>query len=102
MRPQWPALALLLAGCTAAAGWSKPGADQSATARDYADCRDAAASAVKPEIGINQDILASRQGDWQRSRVGEVASDTMRDQTRDRGAAITASCMRAKGYAATR
>ncbi len=93
------AFALLLAGCAAAAGWSKPGADESATALAYQDCRAMAASAVKPEIGISQDILASRESDWQRARIGSIESETMRAQTRHRAGAIIDSCMRAKGFA---
>ena len=96
-----PALALLpaLAGCAAGGGWAKAGADASATDAAYAECRAQAAGAIEPEIGINEDILATRQNDWQRSHVGQVASETMREQTRDRAAALVDSCMRAKGFA---
>ena len=99
MKPLCSALALALCGCAAAGGWSKPGADANATASAYQDCRDTAAQAVKPEIGINQDILATRGSDWQRAGIGRVEGDTMRQQTRDRAGAIVASCMRAKGFA---
>ncbi len=93
------ATAGLLAGCAAAGGWAKPGADEATMAGDYRDCRTLAADAVRPEIDINQDILATRQNDWQRAQVGQVASATMQEETRRRAASIVASCMQAKGYA---
>ncbi|HKS89403.1 MAG TPA: hypothetical protein VJR70_08190 [Stellaceae bacterium] len=94
------ALVLLpaLAAC-AGGGWAKPGADAAATDAAYSECRAEASSAIAPEIGINEDILATRQNDWQRTHVGHVASETMRDQTRGRAAALVASCMQAKGFA---
>jgi hypothetical protein len=99
MRSLSAILALLLAGCAASGGWTKPGADAAATQRDYQDCRDLAAAAVKPEADINQDIQATHQTDWQRGDLGRVEAEAMHQGTRDRAAAIVASCMRAKGFA---
>ena len=98
-----PALALLFAGCAAignggGSAWTKPGADAAATARDYADCQAMAASAVRTEGDIDEDIAATRGGDWQRTGAGRVETRTMRDHTRDRAAGIVESCMRAKGF----
>ena len=91
---------LFLAGCTAAAGnWTKTGADAVATARDYQECRELAADAVKTDAAIDQDILASRHSDWQRASVVRVDARNMREETGDRAARIVASCMRAKGFA---
>jgi len=95
-------LVLLLAGCAAAGNWTKPGADAAATARDYEDCRDLAATAVKTDADIDQDISATRGSDWQRAGVGRAETRTMQDHTRDRAAAIIDSCMRAKGFAKPR
>lgn len=92
------AVALLVAGCAAAGGWTKPGADAAATARDIDACGALAAEAVGPEIGINQDILATRQTDWQRAPIGHIESEALREQTRRRATAIVDSCMRAKGF----
>jgi len=89
---------LLLAGCATAGNWTRPGADEAATARDYRDCRDMAATAVKTDADIDQDILATRGNDWQRASITRVAPRTMREHTRDRAAAIVDACMRAKGF----
>ena len=99
----WPVgLALLLAGCAAAGDWAKPGFDAAATAHEYQDCHTLAASAVKTDVGIDQDIIATRGSDWQRGGVGQLQTQTMRGHTRDRGAAIVDACMRAKGFAPIR
>jgi hypothetical protein len=93
------AVAVLLGGCASgAAGWTKPGADEAAVAQSYRSCRELAEARVGPEIGINQDILATRGTDWQRSQVGNLQARTMTETTRDRAAAIVASCMAASGF----
>ena len=93
------AVAALLGGCASgAAEWTKPGADEAAVAQTYRSCRQLAEARVGPEIGINQDILATRGTDWQRSQVGNLATRTMTEMTRDRAAAIVASCMNAYGF----
>ena len=92
-------LALLLAGCATAGNWTKPGADAAATARDYQECRALAADAVKTDVAIDQDILATRASDWQRAAIVRVDARNMREETSDRAARIAASCMRAKGFA---
>ena len=102
MRGSLIALALLLAGCAAAGDWTRPGADQAAIARAYQECRDLAGTAVRTEADIDQDILATRQSDWQRAGLGRVQSQTMREQTRDRAGAIVDACMQAKGFTSPR
>ena len=92
------AAALLLAGCVAAGGWNKPGADEAAAGSAYRECRGLADTAVKTQADIDQDILASRQNDWQRASVVRVETQSMHEQTRDRAGAIIASCMQAKGF----
>ncbi len=92
-------LALLLGGCATTGNWSKPGAEAAATAREYEDCRAAAADAVKPETGIDQDILATRQADMQRSSSVRIATQKIQEETRQRELAIVAACMKAKGFA---
>jgi len=93
---------LALAGCAAAGGWAKPGADAAAAAHEYQDCRELADSTVRPEFDIDQDILATRQNDWQRTHIGLVEADAMRQGTRGRAATIVQSCMQAKGFAPVR
>ena len=102
MRGWWIGAALLLAGCAAAGGWAKPGADEAATARELGDCRAMAASAVKSDADIDQDILATRQDDWRRASRLRLRSETMYEHTGDRAAAIVTACMRARGFAEAR
>jgi len=99
MRICWVGLALLLGGCATAGNWTKPGADAAAMARDYQECRELAADAVKTDVAIDQDILATRASDWQRAGIGRVDAQNMREQTNDRATRIVASCMRARGFA---
>ena len=89
---------LLLAGCGARANWTKAGADEAAVAHEYADCRDLAAAAVKPQADIDQDIAATRSDDRQRAGIVRAQTQTSHEQTRDRAAAIVAKCMSAKGF----
>jgi hypothetical protein len=96
------ALALLLAGCAGSGSWTKPGADAAATLRESQDCRAMAASAVKTDADIDQDILATRLDDRQRGSLFRLQSDAMQQHTTDRAAAIVSSCMRAKGFTQSR
>ncbi len=96
-------LAVLLAGCgSPEPNWVRPAADAAATARAYQDCSETASSAVRTDANIDQDILASRQNDWQRSSVVRLQSQAMQDHTRDRADAIIAACMKSKGFTPAR
>ena len=95
-------LLLLLVGCADGGDWVKAGMDQAAAGREYQDCRELADTAVKTDADIDQDILATRQSDWQRAGVVRAQTRVMHEQTRDRGAAIVDSCMKAKGYSPAR
>jgi hypothetical protein len=93
------AAATLLGGCASGAGeWTKPGAEEATVTQAYRACRSSAESRIGPEIGINQDILATRGTDWRRSQIRDVQTRTMTEMTRDRAAAIVASCMTASGF----
>ena len=99
----WAALLLLpLAGCAGAGDWVKPGSDQATAGGDYQECRELADTAVRTEADIDQDILATRQTDWQRAGVVRTQTRVMHEQTRDRATAIVDSCMKAKGYSPAR
>ncbi len=90
---------LLLVACSAAGGWTKPGADAQTTRQAYHQCAALAEPALKTEAGIDQDILATRRGDWQRARVMGAQTQMMRDDLADRRQAIIDRCMRSKGFA---
>ena len=96
------ALVLLLAGCGGAGDWAKSGADENAATAAYQDCRALAGDAVRTDADIDQDILATRQGDWQRAGVVRQQTQIMHEQTRDRAASLIDSCMKAKGYSQKR
>ena len=102
MRAAWPGLALLLAGCAAAGGWNKAGADSAAAAREYQECRATADAAVKTEADIDQDIRATRRSDYQRSAGIRAETQAMQEHTSGRADAIIARCMQSKGFAAPR
>jgi hypothetical protein len=90
---------LLIAGCASGGGnWVKTGADNAAAQAAYQDCRGLADTAVETDQQIDQDILASRQNDWQRASLGHTQTQLMNDHTRDRAGAIVDACMKAKGY----
>jgi hypothetical protein len=103
LRITWAlAAAALLGGCASTADeWTKPGADEAAVSQAYRTCRSMADERVGPEIGINQDILSTRGADWQRAQVQTLQTRTMTESTRDRAAAIVASCMNANGFQRT-
>jgi hypothetical protein len=88
-----------LIGCGGRADWAKAGADEATVAGEYQDCLGLAGGAVKTDADIDQDILATRGDDWRRGGVGRVQTQTMREHTRERGAAIIDACMRSKGFA---
>ena len=91
-------LTLALAACSGSSDWAKAGADEAAVARDYEDCRDLAATAVRTDAAIDQDIAATRNDDRQRAGVVRAQTRTMGEHTRDRADAIITRCMRAKGF----
>ena len=97
------AILLLLTGCAdAGTDWAKPGADESAAAAAYRDCRGLADTAVETDRAIDQDISASRQDDWQRASVVRAQTRVMHEHTRDRAVGIVDSCMKAKGFSPKR
>jgi len=93
---------LLAAGCSGGGNWAKTGADEAAASAAYQDCRGLADTAVETDRAIDQDILASRQDDWQRASVVRAQTRVMHEQTRDRAAAIIDSCMKGKGFSPKR
>jgi hypothetical protein len=102
MKVGWALSAALLAGCAAGGEWIRPGADEAAAALEYEDCREIAKTAVRTDVDIDQDIRATRGIDWQRGGLARIGAQNMQNQTRDRAAAIVASCMQARGFTRAR
>ena len=96
------AVLLPAAGCSGGGNWAKSGADEAAASAAYQDCRGLADTVVKTDRAIDQDILASRQDDWQRASVVRAQTRVMHEHTRDRAAAIIDSCMKGKGFSPKR
>jgi hypothetical protein len=97
------ALALLLglsvAACAAEGAWTKDGTSREQAARDYAECRSLAQSAMRRDTDIDQDIMATRGGDWQRTGVITARRATYAAHNEAQSADIVARCMVGKGYA---
>jgi hypothetical protein len=91
---------LLASGCAAGGGWTKSGVDAPTAAREAADCRNLAEAAVASDLDIDQDIAASRGSDLQHSDSLRLQTQETHQENQDRGVAIVASCMRAKGFSA--
>ena len=94
------AAALLgLAACSSReAVWTKPHTSDAERAADYRQCRGDTRTAAGAALGIDQDIAASRGGDWRRS--GTYDSEVERTTGSDAAVAdsILNACMTGKGY----
>jgi len=88
-----------IAACSARPQWVKPGVNADAVRDDLAECNALADTAVSRDASIDNDILATRGGDWQ--RTGTLGTKKMTFAMQDHGRArdIIQSCMAAKGYA---
>ena len=96
------ALAAALAACSSKPQWVRPGADPDTVSDDLDDCRALAKEATRQDTAIDQDILASRGADWQRSNILQAKKSTFAVQNEGHARDIIASCMSAKGYAPAR
>jgi hypothetical protein len=96
------ALALLLVACSSKPQWVKPGTSSEAASDDLAECRALANAATRREAAVDQDILASRGTDWQRSNTLQAKKSTFAMQDQGRARDIVADCMSAKGYSPRR
>jgi hypothetical protein len=93
-----PILALAVVGCGGAGSWTKPGEDAPATRAEFDDCRSLAATVVRTDTNIDQDIIATRSADAQRGGVVQAQNQVMQEHSRDRAGSIIDKCMAAKGF----
>ena len=91
-------LTLLLAACSGKPQWVKPGASSDTVSEDLAECRALADSITRRDAAIDQDILAARGADWERSNTLQVKKSSFAVQDQGRAQDIVADCMSAKGY----
>lgn len=94
-------LFLVLAGCSGAPGWERPGAGSATVAADLDACTGEARTATARENNIDQDILASRSRDWQGTAALQLRRQSMTSETGAEASAVIAGCMTAKGYVRT-
>jgi hypothetical protein len=92
-------LSALLAACSSNPQWAKPGATKETVQDDLDDCRDLATASARQDAAIDQDILASRGTDWERTDTLQAKKSTFAVQDQGHVRDIIASCMSAKGYA---
>jgi hypothetical protein len=92
-------LGLSLAACAGEGAWTKDGTSREQAARDYAECRSLAQSAMQRDTDIDQDIMATRGGDWQRTGVMTAHRATYAARNESQSADIVTRCMVGKGYA---
>jgi len=90
---------LAVAACGGAGDWTKPGSDSAAARAEYDDCRELAATMVRTDTNIDQDILATRGADAQRGGAVRAQAQVMQEHSRDRAGSIVDKCMAAKGFA---
>lgn len=93
------AAALGLAACGGADNWAKPGVDRDAMRADLTECRDEAKAATATDTNIDNDIMATRSQDWQRTGTLGTKKSTFAIQDQGHARDIIDRCMAAKGYA---
>jgi hypothetical protein len=97
----WLPILVLLGGLSACSGrpqWVKPGVSPDAVQDDLGECRALADSAVARDAAIDNDILVTRGGDWQRTGTLGAKKSTFALQDRGHSRDIIETCMAAKGY----
>ena len=96
------ALFLALAACSSKPQWVRPGTNNDTVSDDLDECRTLANAATRKDAAIDQDILATRGGDWERNNTLQAKKSTLAMQDEGHARDIIASCMGAKGYAPAR
>ena len=92
------AFALALLGCSGGVDWSQDGVSQPQTAHALADCQSDASQATRRDTDINNDIMASRGQDWQRSDMMGMKMDIFAAENSNETTDIVNRCMISKGF----
>lgn len=96
------ALFLALAACSSKPQWVRPGTSRDTVSADLDECRAFANAATRKDAAIDQDILATRAGDWERNNTLQAKKSTIAMQDEGHARDVIASCMGAKGYTPAR
>ena len=91
-------LLLALSACSGGSQWNKPGADPQIVRADLRDCESEARALTRQDENIDNDIMATRGQDWQRTGTLGAKRETLALQNQGRSGNIVEQCMRAKGY----
>ena len=94
--------AALLAACSSKPQWVRSGTSSDVASDDLEECRAYANAATRQDAAIDQDILATRGTDWQRTNTLQAKKSTFAIQDQGHARDIIANCMSAKGYTPAR
>jgi hypothetical protein len=78
--------------------WVKAGVDEATTARELQACRHEAAGVLATQQGINADITATLGGNWQRSNMLGLRTESLNRSAVSAADQTVANCMLAKGF----
>lgn len=78
--------------------WGKPGVSDSQRSADYAQCRSEMRAVSKQSDDINQDITASRGGDWRKLGEYNGQQSQLAGSDANYAAQVLHDCMKDKGY----
>jgi len=88
-----------LAGCASGAkNWAKSGGTDAQRSADYAQCQSAVKGTTRRERNIDQDIAASRGGDWRNAGQYNYQQSQIGSSDEDYARRLMLSCMQGKGY----
>jgi hypothetical protein len=89
-----------LAGCVNGAerNWGRPGGSDAQRSADYSQCRSEMRAVSKQNDNIDQDITASRGGDWRRMGDYNSQQSQLAGADSDYAARVLHDCMKNKGY----
>ena len=88
-----------LAACSnGAQNWARPGVSDSQRSADYGECRSQMRAVTKQSADIDQDITASRGGDWRKMGNYNSQQSQLTQGDADYAAQVMRSCMADKGY----
>jgi len=90
--------AVALAACQGAESWTKPGASRETVRADLSECQEEARAATAQDTNIDNDIMATRSQDWQRTGTLGAKRSAFNLGDQQHASDVIARCMGAKGY----
>jgi len=90
--------AVILAACQGAESWTKQGVSHETMRADLSECQQEARAATAQDTNIDNDIMATRSGDWQRTGTLGAKRSAFNLQDQQHASDVVARCMGDKGY----